>query len=101
MKYPNSILQKINESEKVINLCNKLNWQEYCNVILNSKGLISIETVAIHIASVKDIPTFVLFSGVSDENIWGPLNLNAVILSPAKLVTPENIFSAIEKYKIN
>lgn len=45
------------------NLCNELSWKEFALLIQKATLLLSVDTVAIHVAYAFGIPTLVLFSG--------------------------------------
>lgn len=65
------IVSKITEGLDVINLSGKTTLKELGAVIRDAKLLISVDTVALHMASALKTPTVVLFGPTSDVT-WGP-----------------------------
>ena len=89
------ILKPFSGGPSIVNLCNKLSFSEFRGIILEASGLVSIETVAMHIASERNVPTIALFSERSDPNIWGPSHSRSIVLSPAKEISPDQMIAAI------
>lgn len=55
----------------VVNMAGKLSLKELGALIAQSKGLITVDSVPLHMASALKTPTVVLF-GPSSEKVWGP-----------------------------
>ena len=69
---------KLNLSE---NLVNKLNWDQYLSYMENASLLLSVDTVAGHVASYFETPSVLIYTGINITEHWKPLNPKAVILS--------------------
>ena len=54
------------------NYCNKLNWSDFVSVIQNAKMLISVDSVAVHLAAAVQIPSVILFTGINSPHMWIP-----------------------------
>lgn len=66
-------VEKIAELSKseVLNLAGKTNLKEMAALLEKSKGLITVDSVALHMASALKVPVVALFGPTSEEN-WGP-----------------------------
>lgn len=63
------------------NLANKLSWQEYVTLIKNARALISVDTVAGHIASLFDTPAILIYNAALPTALFSPLSSKNHILS--------------------
>lgn len=57
--------------KEVINLAGKTSLKELGAVMQMSKGMITVDSVSLHLASALKIPVIALFGPTSEEN-WGP-----------------------------
>lgn len=55
------------------NLCNRLNWSEYVQVISGASAVVSVDTVAAHVASAVQTKALVLGTGIVDRELWKPV----------------------------
>lgn len=55
-----------------INLCNQLNWSEFISVIKEAKMLISVDTVAVHLAAYFSTPCIALYFATYHPELWMP-----------------------------
>ncbi len=77
--------------EGILNLSGKISLKELAALIQDSLGLITIDSVPMHLASVLQKPTIVLF-GPSSEDAWGPWqNPNAAVLATKFSCRPCNL----------
>jgi ADP-heptose:LPS heptosyltransferase len=72
-----NIEQIIGSTSNCYNLCDKLNWHEFVLTIAKAQILISIDSVAVHIAAAFKVKTVVLFCGINDAKQW--INQGVVI----------------------
>jgi ADP-heptose:LPS heptosyltransferase len=53
-------------------LSNKLSWIEFVTIVQEAKTLISVDSVAVHIAAGSSTLTIGLFSGINEPRMWMP-----------------------------
>lgn len=58
-------------SSEILNLAGKTNLKEMGALLVKSKGLITVDSVALHMASALKVPVVALFGPTSELN-WGP-----------------------------
>ena len=54
------------------NLCDRLSWIEFLNVIAHSQLVISVDTVALHVAAAFERPLIALYRDAPDQATWSP-----------------------------
>lgn len=54
------------------NQCDQLNWQAFVRTIQEARLLVSVDSVAVHIAAASSTPSVVLFAGMSSPKMWLP-----------------------------
>lgn len=59
-------------TDKVINLCNKINYRELVAVIANAKACLAVDTSVGHIAAAVHTPTLVMNTGMYPLALWKP-----------------------------
>jgi len=62
------------------NLVGQLEWEEFVHVLSRAQGVISVDTVAGHVAGAVGTPAVVLFAGINDLREWHPLGDKVVSL---------------------
>lgn len=67
--------------DNCLNLCGKLNWSEFVETIRNARIVVSVDTVAGHIAAALKRPIIVLANGVTNINHWRPLGEKVSVIS--------------------
>ena len=65
----------------VINLCDKLSWDEFIDVIAGAAHVVCLESSTSHIAAAFKIPTTVVMPATNDPKQFGPANDQARILT--------------------
>ncbi|MBI1920694.1 MAG: glycosyltransferase family 9 protein [Geobacter sp.] len=66
-------IQRVSEGvTNCVNLCGKLNWPQFVDVIRHAGILISVDTVAGHLAAAFDKKAVVIFNGVNNISQWRP-----------------------------
>jgi ADP-heptose:LPS heptosyltransferase len=65
----------------VVNLCDKLEWDEFQEVLTRARAVISVDTVAIHVAGAVGTPCVALMTGIDAPQRWRPLGDRVVLLS--------------------
>jgi ADP-heptose:LPS heptosyltransferase len=63
-----------------LNFCNQTTLPEYAQILSQAKGLISVDSMGVHLASFYNLPTLVLFSGVEYSPLWLPTNCQSILL---------------------
>jgi ADP-heptose:LPS heptosyltransferase len=65
----------------VVDLCDKLSWDEFAALVAAASHVICLESSASHLAAAFGIPSTVIMSGTTDHVQFGPANDQARILS--------------------
>jgi ADP-heptose:LPS heptosyltransferase len=63
-----------------VNLCGRLGWHEFIHVIARAQLVVSVETVAAHIAAAVGTPCVALWTGVTRLTHWRPLGPRSTVL---------------------
>ena len=64
----------------IINLCDQLSFEEFSKVIMGSKLVVSVDTVAIHLSAAFNVPLISLHSESINAKLWGLNNVNSKAL---------------------
>lgn len=67
-----ALCRRVAEVTSAKDLSNKLNWAEFVAEIQEARLLISVDSVAVHIAAGALTPTVGLFSGINSPFMWMP-----------------------------
>ncbi len=59
--------------DRCLNLCDRLGWSEFVATLAGARLLVSVDSVAGHIASAVNTPVVVLMSGMNRIEQWVPL----------------------------
>lgn len=70
------------------NLCNKLNFKEYLELISHASLLIGVDSLAGHLAATYNVPSVLIYSGIANIDQWKPLASNAFILTKKTACSP-------------
>jgi ADP-heptose:LPS heptosyltransferase len=68
---------------RCVDLCDRLDWASFVQVIRLARRVISVDTVAAHVAGAVDTPATTLWTSPSDPHHWGALGATSVILDAA------------------
>jgi len=71
-----------------LNLCDKLDWDQFIRVIEGARLLVGIDSVAGHIAAAVDIPSVLAYAGTVNPTTFGPLSEKLHLLSHPVPCTP-------------
>ena len=71
-----------------VNMVGELLWNEYLLLINSAKGLIGLDSLAVHLASAFEIPTLAIMSGVGDVTRWFPLGERSTYVTQAVPCSP-------------
>lgn len=102
---------------KIYNLANNLNWNQYLSLLSDSKLLVGLDSFAVHIGSVLGIKTISINTGINPDYLWRPLKSNILMrhhtvcypcgkgkgclsMDCIKNITPENVLFEVLKAKI-
>ncbi|HSX10942.1 MAG TPA: glycosyltransferase family 9 protein [Chlamydiales bacterium] len=92
-----SMIQQITSDLKE-NLCDQLTWSQLCSVIKNSKGIVSVDSVPIHIAAALSVPFIVLFQRTHELELWFPTDSKGVYFDMNQPVDFVYIQSLIDQW---
>ena len=65
----------------VVSLANRLDWAEFRAVIAGARAVVSVDTVAMHLAAAAAIPCVALMTGMDRADRWRPLGTSTTVLS--------------------
>jgi len=69
------------ELPSVLNLCNKLEWDELTAIIQGASCLVGVDSVAGHVAAATGTPSVLIYSGISSLIHWKPLSEDCHVLT--------------------
>jgi len=75
------IIQQLDEPQEVKNLVGKLSFNDFSTCIKHATLLVSVDSVAGHIAAAHGTPEIILSLGKTDLNRWRPLADNARVFN--------------------
>ncbi len=81
------------------NLCNRLNWNELVRHIQECQGLVSVDSVPIHLAAALKIPTLALFVSTPFPLLWKPTLPSTTALGIERPVNLEDALSVIRNWQ--
>jgi ADP-heptose:LPS heptosyltransferase len=58
---------------RCVDLCNRLDWQEFVRVVARAQLLVGVETVAAHVAAACGTPSVAIWTGIGRLGHWRPL----------------------------
>ena len=62
------------------NLCDRLEWPEFVHVVACAELLVSVETVAAHVAAAVGTPSVAIWTGIGRLSHWRPLGGECTVL---------------------
>ena len=65
----------------VVDLCDQLGWEEFRSVIARARLVISVDTVAMHLAAAAGTPCVALMTAMDDPQRWRPLGEEVTLLT--------------------
>lgn len=65
---------------EALDLCDRLNWKEFVEVIAHARLLVASDSVAAHVASAVDTPAVVTGHGMTNLYLWRPASPRATVL---------------------
>ena len=68
----------LSEKIKVRDLTGRLSWQQFVATVANATAVVTIDSVAGHVAACFSVPTVVLTAGRQRISLWRPNNSNAI-----------------------
>jgi ADP-heptose:LPS heptosyltransferase/glycosyltransferase involved in cell wall biosynthesis len=80
----------LSEKIKVRDLTGRLSWQQFVATLANATAVVTIDSVAGHVAACFSVPTVVLTAGRQRINLWRPNNSNAIVLTHSVTCAPCN-----------
>ena len=110
-----SIKKRI-KSNQYTNLCDKLNYLEFCTIVQNSKYIVGVESFAGHLSGALDKSAVIIGSGTTNKYQWRPLGNSVkyitedIACSPCyvgsgcgtmdciNLITPSVVYNEINKF---
>ena len=64
-----------------INLVDAVNWEEYLIILKNARCLIGVDSLAGHLAAAMQLPSVLIYSGMTDIHEWCPLSDCCTVLT--------------------
>ncbi len=103
IKSENSLAKEIEKlnTKKIINMCGKTQFNLMCNILKNSKFVITNDNGVMHLCSVYQKKIIALFNNHDPKGKWYPLNVNAKIIRPnkgIKFLLPKMVFTTMIKF---
>jgi ADP-heptose:LPS heptosyltransferase len=92
------IIEQISQ-DKNENLCNRLTWEQLVYHIKECSGLISVDSVPIHVAASFNIPTIALFRKTKRPFLWKPDASNMQTLGIEKSFQYEDVIEIIMNWR--
>jgi ADP-heptose:LPS heptosyltransferase len=80
------------------NLCNRLGWKAFVAYIRSSWGVVSVDSVPVHLAASFQVPCAVLFKMTPYPDLWKPDNSSTVAFGIEKEVEVEEVFSLVKEW---
>jgi ADP-heptose:LPS heptosyltransferase/glycosyltransferase involved in cell wall biosynthesis len=71
----------LGERVSVRDLTGRQSWQQFVATVAGATAIVTIDSVAGHVAACFGVPTVVLAAGRQRINLWRPNNINAVMLT--------------------
>lgn len=65
----------------VVSLVDQLTWEEFRAVIASARAVVSVDTVAMHLAAASATPCVALMTGMDRTDRWRPLGTTTTVLS--------------------
>lgn len=65
-----------------INLCNQLTLPQFSSLICHAKQLLTVDTLAAHLASAHRTPCIAIFNGLNPTSLWAPPNATLLKHTP-------------------
>jgi ADP-heptose:LPS heptosyltransferase len=72
--------QVVADATGCLNLCNQTTLLEYAQILRQARGLISVDSMGVHLAAYFDLPSLILFSGVEFPPLWLPQGARSILL---------------------
>ena len=93
----NAIISSIvNQAE--YNLCDKLSWKQLVSHIQRSHGIVSVDSVPVHLAASFQVPCAVLFKATPFPNLWKPNITSTVAFGIKNEVRVEEVFAVVKQW---
>jgi ADP-heptose:LPS heptosyltransferase len=73
----------LGEAVPVKDLTDRLSWEQFVATVAKATAIVTIDSVAGHVAACFGVPTVVLFAGRQRLNLWRPNSPNAIALTHA------------------
>jgi heptosyltransferase-3 len=74
----------------IANLCDLLTWDEFRHVITQARIVLSVDTVAAHLAAAAGTPCIAIMTGVDDPHRWRPLGERVSMFSDGAAGSPRS-----------
>jgi ADP-heptose:LPS heptosyltransferase len=65
---------------ELINLCSKINWNQFVAVITHAQIVVAVDSLAGHVAAATDTPEVIIGNGMSNPMHWCPLSEKCVYI---------------------
>jgi ADP-heptose:LPS heptosyltransferase/glycosyltransferase involved in cell wall biosynthesis len=78
----------LNEKVRIKDLTGRLTWEEFVATVAGATAVVTIDSVAGHVAACFGVPTIVLVAGRQRLTLWRPNNSNAIALTHSVACAP-------------
>jgi ADP-heptose:LPS heptosyltransferase len=73
--------KQLNATVPLQDLTGRLNWEEFVNTIAGAQAVVTIDSIAGHVAACFEVPTVVLTAGRQRFGLWRPNQPRAVVVT--------------------
>src|SRR5688572_2558579 len=71
-----------------VNMCDRLSWDELRSVLADARAVVSVDTVAMHLAAAAGVRCVALMTGMDDPARWAPVGDNVHVLTESVPCSP-------------
>ncbi|MBS0606244.1 MAG: glycosyltransferase family 9 protein [Verrucomicrobia bacterium] len=80
------------------NLCNRLDWKQLVQHIQSAQGIVSVDSVPIHLAAALDVSCAAIFRNTNYSHLWKPNRTTTRIFEFKDNNICENVFETIKEW---
>ena len=73
--------RQLSENVTIRDLTGRLSWEQFVAVVANATAIVTIDSVAGHVAACFEVPAVVLAAGRQRLGLWHPNSSNAIMLT--------------------
>lgn len=76
-----TVREVVGEEPGCVDLCGRLRWNAFVDVVRRARLLVTVDTAAAHVAAAVGTPSIVIWSGTTSDYSWRPLSENAHVVA--------------------